>query len=73
MSIHARSCTVHAEFGFQSMLVEDFAQFAELMVFERQVQAAITLLVLPRGQHVPQKHVRIVWQTSLTHDDGWGK
>ena len=32
-----------------------------------------TLLVLPRGQHVSQKHVRIVWQTSLTHDDGEGE
>ena len=49
MSIHVRSCTVHAEFGFQSMLVEDFAQFAELMVFERQVQAAIHFWSFPEG------------------------
>jgi hypothetical protein len=31
------------------MLVEDFAQFAELMVFERQVQAAIHFWSFPEG------------------------
>ena len=41
MSIQVRSCTVHAGFGCQPMLFEDSAQFAELMVFERQVQATI--------------------------------
>ena len=41
MSIQVRSCTVHAEFGFHSMLFEHSAQFADLMVFERQVQATI--------------------------------
>ena len=49
MSIQVRSCTVHAEFGFQSMLFEDFAQFAELMVSERQVQAAIHFWSFPEG------------------------
>ena len=40
-SIQARCCTVHADSDFVSGLFEDSVQFAELMVFERQVQATI--------------------------------
>ena len=47
-----RSCTVHAEFGFQSflsILFEDSVQFAKLMIFERQVQATIHFSSFPEG------------------------
>ena len=60
MSIQVRSCTVHAEVVFHSMLFEHSAQFAELMVFERQVQATINMFGL-------------FGQTSLTYDDGQGE
>ena len=40
-NIQARCCTVHVDSGFQSGLFEDSVQFAELMIFERQVQATI--------------------------------
>ena len=40
-SIQARCCTVHADSSFQSAPFEDSVQFAELMVFEKQVQATI--------------------------------
>ena len=49
MSIQVRSCTVHARFGCQPMLFEDSAQFAELMVFERQVKATIHFWSFPEG------------------------
>ena len=43
------------------------------MVFERQVQAAIHFWSFPEGSTCHKNMFKIVWQTSLTHDDGWGK
>lgn len=49
MSIQVRSCTFQAEFGFQLALFEEPVQFAELMVFERQVQATMHFWSFPEG------------------------
>ena len=40
MSIHARSCTLQADSGSQSVLFDESVQ-SDLMVLERQVQATI--------------------------------
>ena len=56
-SIEARSCTVHADSGFQSVLCEE-SRFADLIILERQVPATIhfCLYPLPRGQNLPNQH-----------------
>ena len=65
-SIEARSCTVHADSGFESVLCEE-SRFAELI---ETSAGNDTVLVLSRGQTVIEKHVRSVQQISLTPDDG---
>ena len=73
MSIQVRSCTVHAEFGFHSMLFEHSAQFAELMVFERQVRATIHFSSFALGSPCHKNMFGLFGQTSLTYDDGQGE
>ena len=54
MSIHARSCTLQADSGSQSVLFDESVQ-SDLMVLEASA-GNNTLLLLPRWRNLPQKH-----------------
>ena len=69
MSIQARSCTLQADSGSQSVLFDESVQ-SDLMILERQVQATIHFCSLLDGGTC-HKTLDFVWQISLTHDDGY--
>ena len=57
-SIEARSCTVHADSGFQSVLCEE-SRFADLIILERQVPATIHFCLYPEGRTCPTNMIEL--------------
>ena len=57
-SIEARSCTVHADSGFQSVLCEE-SRFADLIILERQVPATIHFCLFREGRTCPTNMIEL--------------
>ena len=64
-SIEARSCTVHADSGFQSVLCEE-SRFADLIILERQVPATIHFCLFREGRTCPTNMIEL--QICLARD-----
>ena len=57
-TIEARSCTVHADSGFQSVLCEE-SRFADLIILERQVPTTIHFCLFPEGRTCPTNMIEL--------------
>ena len=58
-SIEVRSCTVHADSGFQLVCFEESICFAELIILERQVPATLHFCLFPEGRTCPTNMIEL--------------